>query len=188
MWSLADFGRATEQRVGPGRFAVILVVTGVVGFLASDLWYTWRFEPARTAGASGGLFGLMGALIGSVYARKDPAWKDILIRMLVYAAVFALVVRVNNAAHAGGFLAGLPLGYLFEKERRPRERDRVFQVIGIGLVIVSIASIALSARSIYWRLFLQQEQRMASHALEPGERAPAGNSPNPREVLPIGGS
>ncbi|MFO0568685.1 MAG: rhomboid family intramembrane serine protease [Polyangiaceae bacterium] len=151
MMALMDFGRLTEQRLGSGRFALIFVLTGVVGFVASDFWHAWSGVPVFTAGASGGLFGLTGALVGYLYAARDPAWKQLLMRVAVYAVIFAVAMSVNNAAHAGGFAVGLPLGYAFYKERQPWTRARLFQVVGGLLVILSLASIGLSQASRVWR-------------------------------------
>lgn len=157
MLSLVYLGRQFEQQLGGGRMALIFVLTGALGFVASDLWNTYRGVPWITAGASGGLFGLMGALVGALYSRRDPAWKDVLLRFAVYAAVFALTFPVNNAAHIGGFLTGFPLGYLFQRERRTELRDRAFQVLAIVLVALSAGSVVLSARSPVWRELRQVE-------------------------------
>ena len=151
MMALWDFGRHTEQRLGSGRFALIFVGTGVLGFVASDVWHLMRAEPAFTAGASGGLFGLVGALIGYLYAARDPAWKQFLVRVVVYAVIFAVALPVNNAAHIGGFVAGFPLGFLFYKEKQPWRRAKLFAVVAVVLVVASVASIALCQTSRVWR-------------------------------------
>ncbi len=151
MMALWDLGRAIEGRLGPGRFALIFVGTSVAGFVASDFWYAFGGQPAFTAGASAGLFGLIGAWVGYLYAAKDPAWKQFLVRVFVYAVIFAIAWPVNNAAHAGGFAAGLPLGFLFYRENRPWQRNKLFSVVAAVLVLASFASIALSHRSPYWQ-------------------------------------
>lgn len=151
MMALWDFGRATEQRVGAGRFVIVFIVTGILGFVASDVWSTMGGPRGPTAGASGGLFGLVGFLIGYLYAAKDPAWKSFLGRVVVYAVIFAVAMPVNNAAHIGGFVSGFPLGWVFFMERQPFKRTKAFNVAAAILVIASFASIALSHRSPLWR-------------------------------------
>lgn len=157
--ALWDFGRATEQRVGAGRFVVVFITTGVVGFIVSDVWYSMSNSGWLTAGASGGLFGLVGFLIGYLYAARDPAWKSFLMRVAIYAVIFAVALPVNNAAHIGGFVMGVPLGWGFFKERQPHLRLRLFNVIAGILVVASLASIALSHRSPAWRV--QREIELA---------------------------
>ena len=145
MMALWDFGRATEQRLGSARFVIIFVGTGIVGFVASDVWFTLvRQAPYLTAGASGGLFGLVGTLIGYLYARRDPIWKKFLVRFAILAAIFAIALPVNNAAHIGGFASGVPLGYLAYKETRPWQRSTVFGWVAGVLVVLSVLSVVLS--------------------------------------------
>jgi len=160
MMALWDFGRATEQRLGSGRFVLIFIGTGIAGFVVSDIWYMLRGAPALTAGASGGLFGLVGGLIGYLYAARDPAWKQFLVRVIIYAAIFAFALSVNNAAHIGGFAVGFPMGYLFYKERQPWKRDKWFLGVAIVLVLASFASIAACQMSGIWKEVRQQELDM----------------------------
>lgn len=153
MLGTVDLGRLLEPQLGSARFLVTLLFTAVAGFLVSQLWYL-EISPSNTltGGASGGLFGLVGTLIGTLYARGNPAWKQIAVRFGVYAVLFAVVLPVNNAAHAGGFLAGLPLGYLFYKESRPWRRHRLFRwCAGIGLVL-SVGSVTASHLSDVWKV------------------------------------
>lgn len=145
MMALWDFGRATEQRLGGARFTIIFVLTGIIGFVASDFWFTVVTRaPYLTAGASGGLFGLVGTLIGYLYAARDPMWKKFLTRFVILAAIFAIALPVNNAAHVGGFLSGAPLGYLAYRERRPWRLSPVFGLLAGVLTIASVLSVILS--------------------------------------------
>lgn len=159
MMALWDVGRAIEQRLGSARFVLIFIGTGIAGFVASEYWYSLRRELVPTAGASGGLFGLIAAFVGYLYAQRDPAWKQFLVRVLVYAAIFAIALPVNNAAHAGGFVAGFPLGYLFYREKRPWLRSRLFGSLAALLVVASFGSIALSHASPLWKELKRGEQR-----------------------------
>jgi rhomboid protease GluP len=160
MMALWDLGRVIEQRLGSARFVLIFVVTGILGFVVSDVWYEYAASRAVvTGGASGGLFGLVAALVGYMYAGRDPAWKQLLVRVLVYAVIFAIAFPVNNAAHAGGFVVGVALGFLFYKERRPWQRTRWLGWIAAALVVASLASIALSLSSDAWRVVAQEETR-----------------------------
>jgi rhomboid protease GluP len=87
---------------GPARTFVLFNVAGAVGFLASNL-----ATGAPSIGASGAIFGLLGALV--VYGRRRgiamltaQAW-----RWALLLFVFGLIVpSVNNWAHGGGFVGG----------------------------------------------------------------------------------
>jgi rhomboid protease GluP len=146
MMALWDFGRATEQRFGSGRFSLIFILTGVLGFAGSEIWYLFRGELFFTVGASGGLFGLLGALIGNMYASRDPRARQFMIRAVIYLVVMSFIPIINNSAHVVGFLLGLPLGFAFYKEKRPWERDKLMNVLAVGLLALSIGSVLLCWR------------------------------------------
>jgi membrane associated rhomboid family serine protease len=152
---LASVGAAAERELGKARFVLLFVLTGALGFVASDLWAGGISAP--TAGASGAVFGLFGAVIGSAYARRDPNWKQILVQNLVWVVVLGFMGSVNNAAHLGGLAVGSLLGFLFNKEPRKLNLDAAFAVVAAVLVAFSVASVVLSAASPIWRLVKSQE-------------------------------
>lgn len=155
MIALWDVGRVLEKRVGSARFAIAYVVTGILGFVASDLWYS--FNGPLTGGASGAILGVIGVLVGYLYARRDPIWKSFLLHVVFYLVIFSFVLPMNNAAHVGGLLTGAPLGYLFYKERRPWRRSRLLGYVAALMVAACVVSIVLSLHSPIWRAVRQQE-------------------------------
>lgn len=166
MLALASFGRAAEDALGPGRFAVAFVLTGVLGFVVSDVFYRVAGGGAPlTMGASGAVFGALGVYAGEAWGRRSPEWKGRVTWALGYAAlVFALFgfgagsrFSVNHAAHIGGLGAGLALGYAFGKERGAHRRDRVFNGIAAGLLVLSVASVVASNTSPAWHYFRQYD-------------------------------
>ena len=114
--TLVALGRELEPRLGSGRFGVVFLLSGILGFVASDLWSVITGNPSLTGGASGGLYGLIGALVGYLFARKDPRYRAILVEVAVLGVAMALLFPVNNAAHVGGFYPDSPPGSCsFEK-------------------------------------------------------------------------
>lgn len=162
MLALLDFGRATEQKLGSARFVIVFVVTGIVGFVASDYWFALMGQSSATGGASGGLFGLVGAVIGYHAAARDPAWKRYLLRAAVLAAVLGFMpgLSVNNAAHIGGCCAGIALGYAFYKEARPWRLGPLLAWFAGLLVLASLGSLVLCQISPAWRLWAEQEYQL----------------------------
>jgi membrane associated rhomboid family serine protease len=156
LWGLYSLGRLLETRFGAARSMFIFIAAGVAGFVASVAWDGFNgFVP--TAGASGGVFGQLGAVIGILLARRLPGWKDMLFQNLLYAVAIGFIARVNHAAHLGGFLVGLGLGFALEKGRVRPLTTRVFAVLsGLGLV-ASVASVALSSLSPIWPEVRQEE-------------------------------
>lgn len=154
-WSLLAVGPGAERQLGRARFVVLFVLAGVLGFVVSDLWYGGMSPP--TAGASGAVFGIFASMIGVAYARRDPNWKQILLQNAVNLAILGLMFQVNNAAHFGGALTGAVLGYLFSKEPRGLKLDKPLAVLAGILIVLSVASVALSAFSPIWRSVRVQE-------------------------------
>src|SRR5690606_37267066 len=107
MTALLWLGRTLEESLGRWRMVTILVLSGIGGFYASRVYFGPISPP--TAGASGALFGLLGARVAEMRFEKDPRLKDFLLQYAAYAVAFALLWRVNNAAHLGGFVFGYVL-------------------------------------------------------------------------------
>jgi rhomboid protease GluP len=131
---------AVEQLFGRARLVVIYTAAGVLGFALSNL-VGIRF----TLGASGAVFGLLGAMVaygrtrggtfGVAVLRQYGQWA-----LFIFIASFFLA-GVNNWGHAGGFaggyLAALAFGHL---ERRPeRGLDRLAALGAVALTVLSFA-------------------------------------------------
>ncbi len=159
MFTLVSFGRVLEARVGSSRFVLMFVLASVAGFVVSDYWYSLRGAFAVTAGASAGIFGLIGADLGSMQARRDPMLKDVFIRYAVWAAIWAIMFPVNNAAHLGGCALGFALGHLFERERRPDRRRWLMQPLAGLAIVACVISLVLSNRSPLWQAVRVEEMR-----------------------------
>ncbi len=111
-WALFVLGRNLEAFYGAWRFLAIFLLSGVAG-AAGSAW----ISQAISVGASGGIFGLLGASI--VFAFR---WRTTLPRRVVRAmgtallpwvalnvALGFLIPRIDVAAHLGGLLAGAVL-------------------------------------------------------------------------------
>src|SRR5690606_7603647 len=152
MGALVSWGSALERTFGSARFVITFVGTGIFGFVVSVAWSLLGSGVlALTAGASGGLFGLMCFEVGYLLRARDPAWKQALIRAVVFIVIIGLLASVNNAAHIGGGVAGAGFGYLSYRERMWRKFDRFWKALAAALVILSLVSIGLSHQSPIWR-------------------------------------
>jgi rhomboid protease GluP len=131
---------AVEQLFGRARLVVIYSAAGVLGFALSNL-----VGIPFTLGASGAVFGLLGAMVaygrtrggtfGVAVLRQYGQWA-----LFMFIASFFLA-GVNNWGHAGGFAGGyltaLAFGHL---ERRPeRGLDRLAALGAVGLTVLSFA-------------------------------------------------
>ncbi len=107
-------GWAAEERFGVGVSLLWWIVTAMVGFLVSLM----SVDTLTTVGASGGLFGLLGAAAG--HAARHRRHDDILRRGMMRSLGGAILLlaftafgpRANIRAHVAGFVAGIVLGVM----------------------------------------------------------------------------
>lgn len=115
MFGLWIFGRMVEQVYGPARFALIYVLAGLFGSVASYL-----LNPITiAAGASGALFGTVGALAAFFAYHggiRGGIARQQLTGLLVLGAVNLvlgfLIPGIDSWAHLGGLVGGFILGYV----------------------------------------------------------------------------
>jgi membrane associated rhomboid family serine protease len=107
MWALYVFGPALEHRFGSAPFAALYLAAGIGG----SALYQLMGRNVFAVGASGAIFGLMGALLAVTYAsRFTPAgramFSQILLLLAINLAIPFVVPNVAWEAHVGGLVAG----------------------------------------------------------------------------------
>jgi rhomboid protease GluP len=117
-YAMFYFGSLLEVLQGRWRLGVFLFFAVITGSLGSLLWH----PHVVSVGASGGLFGLIGAIAALIirHRREFPPslWRAMrrgVIRVLAYNLIFFLVPFIDNAAHVGGFVGGLALGLILTR-------------------------------------------------------------------------
>ena len=146
-YALIFIGPLLEELLGRERFLVIYVGTGVLGFVVSNAYY----HPVHvTAGASGAIFGLIGA--GIILSRKWAAWgsmlKDQLFHWAIYGLGYGLLIGANNAAHFGGFLSGMGIACLLRNPALSTSREEsLWRVLYWTVCLLTIASLGLACLS-----------------------------------------
>ena len=124
MVMLGALGWNLEQEIGKARFLAIYFVSGIAGNILS-LFYDLSMEnPAVSAGASGSIFGLMGALLYVVILNRGRLGRLSGRGMLIMVALslyFGFASSgVDNFAHIGGLVSGFILAViLYRKKRLP---------------------------------------------------------------------
>ena len=148
---LLALGANLERMIGSTRFALLLLVSIAGGFITS----AWLLQSTLTVGASGGLWGLLGAyavLAFSPLARlpadmKTQLRKSTVINVGINAAV-SFLPYVDWAAHLGGFVFGGALFLLVLRhglpdfERLGEDEDPRPRAPGWALRLASAASCA----------------------------------------------
>ena len=118
MWALLSTGHLVERLFGRTLFAVAYLGSGIAGSVASLLWH--GTTPVWSAGASGAIFGVYGALLGFMLREKSALPKSVfgpLLNSTLFFAGYNLLYGaansgIDNAAHLGGFAGGFVLGWL----------------------------------------------------------------------------
>jgi len=113
-YALFIIGTELERLMGPARFLSIYLLSGLFGGLAS-----YAFSDSLAAGASGAIFGIIGAQaafflvhrerLGTWGTRRLGSIALILVLNLVWG--FSQPGSIDNLAHIGGLLAGVALGW-----------------------------------------------------------------------------
>ena len=116
-WALYQLGGMFEVMFGSRRMAICYLATGLLASLVSAI----RLAPGGiSVGASGAIFGILGAFITSI--RRSPRWrhepsaKGLMSQLVFWALInigLGLQIRfIDNAAHIGGLVSGLVIGFL----------------------------------------------------------------------------
>lgn len=119
LWQIGPF---VERTAGPARMAPLYVLSGVAGSMGSA-FFGWLSHAQRlSVGASGAICGLVGAAL--VLGYRVEGWRSPIMRAMVrwlvllfgLGLVVTFLMRIggssggfDNAAHAGGTLAGVSI-------------------------------------------------------------------------------
>ena len=134
-------GMAFEQRIGAKKFLIIYLITGVCGALTHSLLnLSYPNNQIILIGASGAIFGIMGAFAYS-YPRDEVVMPvpigimfimriKVIYATIIFAALETFVVMLevqdNTAhfAHLGGLISGAVLAALLIKTRAEKENPQ----------------------------------------------------------------
>ncbi|MGL5892091.1 MAG: rhomboid family intramembrane serine protease [Bacteroidia bacterium] len=151
MVAIFQIGMYLEALIGRWRFLTFYILTGIIASAVSSWWHT---EPLVAAGASGSAFGIVGFLLALLTTRllNSQFRQEFLSSMLLfvgYNLVYGLKGGVDNAAHIGGLVSGLILGYInypdlivMRDERTPLKR---FWIIGAAIGIIAVVWFSVQA-------------------------------------------
>ena len=131
MYFLYFLGTILEPMIGRLRFALIYVIALVGGSFGALL-----LSPnTPTVGASGAVFGLMGAAIIAMRARGIDPWQSGLgVTLLLNLGITFLIPGIAIGGHIGGLIAGGIVGYLLF-EVADRRRSSVTPVLAVCVVL-----------------------------------------------------
>ena len=141
LW-IRQLGPAVEELYGPSRLVIIFTVSGALGFAVSDFVSAYP-----TIGASGAIFGLLGAMV-AYGRRRGGAFGAMVLRQYGQWALVLFIFGffmsgVNNLAHAGGFLGGFIAGLVLSFSER-RQESALERTIAGALIALTALGFALA--------------------------------------------
>ncbi len=121
-YALLIFGQQIERFYSWPRFLAIYFLGGLAGSIGS-----FAFSPAESVGASGAIFGLLGAmgaffwlhrrLLGTL--ARTMLWNALAIGALNLVLGFSQSGAIDNMAHLGGLVGGTLVGFALAPRYRP---------------------------------------------------------------------
>ncbi len=138
--SIRQLAPAVEEFFGTTRLILIFMISGILGFVVSN-WWGYPY----TVGASGSLFGLLGALVfygrdrGGAFGTAifKQSWQGALANLLLGF----FIPIINNAAHIGGFIGGYLVAMLlgYTEKRRENMTMQISAFSTLGLTVIAFA-------------------------------------------------
>ena len=137
MYSLYIIGSQIENNYGKLKFIFIYLVSALTGGLLSAI-----FNNNISIGASGAIFGLLGALVYFGFHFRlylSDALKTRIIPVILINLILGFVIpNIDVTGHVGGLLGGLIISYLVGVPNKENKKDTIN-----GIIIYIILTLAL---------------------------------------------
>lgn len=142
MYALMYIGFLLEPYLGKTRFVAAYLLAGIAASIASLWWH----ETTISAGASGAIFGMYGVFLAMLTTNliEKKARKALLTSIAFfvgYNLIYGLKGGIDNAAHIGGLVCGMLIGYAFVPSlKKPESKNIKYSTIGIIAVLTLCSS------------------------------------------------
>ena len=138
MYSLYILGPQVENFFGKWKYLFIYIFSGICGSLL-----TLGFSNSVSAGASGAIFGLMGALLYFGYHYRvylsNALVNQLIPVILVNLGISIMIPSISLSAHIGGLVGGIiasmVVGVPEEKNNTDRVNGIITMMIYFGFII-----------------------------------------------------
>ena len=141
MYSLWVLGPLLESLIGRARFAAVYVLSALGGSVA----VLWLAPMTAIVGASGAIFGLLGAFF-VIQRRLGGRNIQLLVIIAINLALGFVIPGVSWQSHVGGLVVGAVLAWVMLRTRRVDQQRRQAQLIalvGFGLIAATLLRVAL---------------------------------------------
>jgi membrane associated rhomboid family serine protease len=142
MLALWVLGPQLELALGRIRFLALYLLSALTGSVAV---YWFSATNGSTVGASGAIFGLMGALLVIAYKVRGDV-QQVMIWLGINAVLTFTIPNISWQGHLGGFLGGVAIAGRLAYA--PSERRTVVQVADlVGLTLLLAAAVAVRTKA-----------------------------------------
>lgn len=115
MYALKATGEIVENFYGRKKFLIIYFISGILSSIAS-----YVFSNSTSVGASGAIFGLLGACLVFAFKMKDRIGKGFLQNIISVIAVNIFIglsiSNIDNYGHIGGLIGGVLIALIVYKD------------------------------------------------------------------------
>jgi len=142
MYALLYIGVLLEPYLGRTRFVVAYFLTGFAASMTSLWWH----DLTISAGASGAIFGMYGVFLAMLTTNliEKTTRKSLLTSIGIFVSynlINGLKGGIDNAAHIGGLISGIIIGYtILPALKKPDAKNLNLSIIGIQVLIVLMSS------------------------------------------------
>ena len=146
MWALYQVGAFFEKLQGRVIYALTYLAAGIASGFTSIIWNA--NHPVWSAGASGAIFGIYGAMLGYMLRNRGtlpavihgPIIKSTLVFAVYNIGFGAVVPGIDLSAHIGGFVCGAIYGLLLAQSLEPGVRARR-KMPSVALAVALLAAL-----------------------------------------------
>ncbi|MFT4109027.1 rhomboid family intramembrane serine protease [Propionicimonas sp.] len=141
MLALWFLGPGLERALGRGRFLAVYLLAALAGSTAV-LW--WSDPQSKTLGASGAIFGLLGALLVIAYKVHGDV-RNILVWLGINIAFTFMGNGISWQGHIGGLIGGaLAAAIIVYAPRKDRSRTQWLGLAGVLAVLVVLIAVRIA--------------------------------------------
>lgn len=172
MYALYFIGLLLEPYLGAGRFLAAYLLTGIMASLTSLLLNNFTIS----AGASGAIFGLYGVFLSMLTSDwvEKPAKKSLFTSIAIfvgYNILYGMKGGIDNAAHIGGLLCGVAVGFSYFPGLRKHKAPGLKYLTIALLTLVTISVSAVVYRQLpndigRYEAFMKEFTALEERALE----------------------
>lgn len=119
MISLLILGHSVELTLGKVRYLILYFLSGILAGVASIVYNMYVGQTSISCGASGAIYGLMGALLVLLIVGSRGRRSSQVPRYLIYIGLSIYSgmqdTSIDNAAHIGGFVVGVLVCFIMTR-------------------------------------------------------------------------